>query len=91
MAERKLIPANKDASYFIKEDEVGYYHVLCTRITIPIGDPLHPVRQSFVQCFDIATWSNFQKMATGPTAVDWKKAALLAEARVIHDPLISKK
>lgn len=89
--ERKLIPANKDPKYMIKEDDAGVYSVLCTRITILPSDPFHPLRQSFVQTFDPATWRRFQELATGPHPVDWKKAALIAEARVIHDPTIIKK
>ena len=89
--EKKLIPANKDRNYMIKESDKDYFHVHCTRITILPNDPLHPRRESFVQIFDVATWLRFQKMKEGKNPVDWQKAALIAEARVLHDPRIVTK
>ncbi len=89
--QKKLVPANKDASYFIKEDEQHVYHVLCTRITVTPQDPLHPLRQSFVQTFDVATWRGFQELANAKHPVDWRKASLIAETKVLHDPTLIKK
>lgn len=90
--QKKLIPANKDGSYLIPENETHLYHVLCTRITILPGDPLHPLRNSWVQCFEPATWLRFQQLKNDPKMpVDWQKSALVAESRVVHDPTIKSK
>ena len=88
MKEKKLIPANKDRTVLIKEEDAGVFSVRLERVTILPGDPLHPVRNTWIQTFDVATWLKFQKLAEGRNPVDWKKAALVNSAVVVHDPRI---
>jgi len=91
MAEKKLIPANKDRTVLIKEEDQNCFHVRCERVTILPGDPLHPVRNSWIQVFDVATWLKFEKLGTGRNPVDWKKASLVNSAVVVHDPRLNTK
>ena len=85
MANDKLIPANKDRTILIKEKDAGFMHVKCTRITILPGDPLHPVRNTWVQIFDLPTWLRMQQLKEAKVAVDWQKASLVSEAVIVHD------
>ena len=88
MKEKELIQANKDKSVWIKKCDANVFHVRLERVTILPNDPLHPVRNTWIQTFDVATWLKFQKLAEGRNPVDWKKAALVNSAVVVHDPRI---
>jgi|ADurb_Ile_03_Slu_FD_contig_21_1691906_length_727_multi_2_in_0_out_0_2 hypothetical protein len=90
MAEKKLIPANLDRTHYIKECDQGCFHVLCTRITAIPSDPYHPVRNSWVQCFEPQVWLKMLALKNDRThPVDFQKAALINEYKVIHDPRIA--
>lgn len=84
---KKLIPANKDPKYSIKESDKYYWHVLITRVTIDKDDPRKQTRDSFVQIFDTKNFDRiFRPERLGPGARDYKKAALIDESVVIHSP-----
>ena len=85
--QKKLIPANKDPKFQIKESDRGYWHVLITRITVDKLNPRNVKRDSFVQIFDTKNFDRiFRPERLGPNARDYKKAALIDESRVIHNP-----
>ena len=84
---KKLIPANKDPKYSIKETDRFCWHVLITRVTLDKDDPKKQTRDSFVQIFDTKNFDRiFRPERLGPAARDYKKAALIDESRVIHNP-----
>ena len=84
---KKLIPANKDPKYSIKESDKYYWHVLITRKTVDKTNPRNVKEDSFVQIFDTKNYDRiFRPERLGPAARDYKKAALIDESRVIHNP-----
>lgn len=84
---KKLIPANKDPKYQIKESDRHYWHVLITRKTVNKDNPRDVRSDSFVQIFDTANFNRlFRPERLGSKARDYKKAALIDEAVVVHNP-----
>lgn len=83
----KLIPANKDQNYKIKESDRFFWHVLITRLTVDKNNPRDVKRDSFVQIFDTANFNRiFRPERLGSKARDYKKACLIDESKVIHNP-----
>ena len=83
----KLIPANKDPKYSIKENDRHYWHVLITRKTVDKNNPRDVKSDSFVQIFDTANFNRiFRPERLGSKARDYKKACLIDESIVIHNP-----
>ena len=84
---KKMIPANKAPEYSIKETDRHYWHVLITRLTVNPNNVRDVKRDSFVQIFDTRNFDRiFRPERMGPKARDYKKAALIDEAVVIHNP-----
>lgn len=82
-----MIPANKDQKYQIKESDRFYWHVLITRLTVSKDNPRDVKRDSFVQCFDTKNFDRiFRPERLGAKAKDYKKACLIDESVVIHNP-----
>ena len=90
---KKMIPANKAPEYQIKETDRHYWHVLITRLTVNPNNVRDVKRDSFVQIFDTRNFDRiFRPERLGAKAADYKKACLIDEARVIHNPeLVTEK
>lgn len=83
----RLIQANKDPNYQIKESDQYSWHVLITRVTVDKNNPKLQTRNSFVQIFDTAMYNRiFRPERLGSKAQNYKAACLIDESRVIHDP-----
>jgi len=83
----KLISANKDPKYKIKETDRHFWHVLISRITLNPQNAKDQRKDSFVQIFDTKNFNRlFRPERMGAKARDYKKAALIDEAVVIHNP-----
>lgn len=84
----KLIPANKDPKYSIKETDKYSWHVLQTRITLDKNDPKIQQRDSFVQIYDTYNFNLIfrPERIGGKKLVNFRNSCLIDEARVIHDP-----
>ena len=83
----KMIPANKDPEILIKEKDRFSWHVLLIRKTVNPRNPREVWEDSFVQIFDTKNFDRiFRPERLGAKARDYKKACLIDEARVVHNP-----
>jgi hypothetical protein len=88
-----MIPANKDPERLIKEKDQHFWHVLLIRKTVNPHNSKEVWEDSFVQIFDTRNFDRiFRPERLGAKAADYKKACLIDEARVIHNPeLVTEK
>jgi len=77
-----MIPANKDQSYLIKENEQDYWHVEITRKTVDPANAKNIISNSFVQVFDTA---NFNKIFRPFYYMDFKDSEMKELLKELYD------
>jgi hypothetical protein len=89
--EYKMIPANKDNSIMIKENDRYCYHVKLERRAVRPGNEQYPEISHHVKCFKKDVYEKMEALNRGRNPINWVRAGGFVAAKVIHDPNLEEK